>query len=347
MTWHFTYVLNPGLSSLPKIHLPQHQQHHAEDYPPTEFGLEVGAAASCSASRDVCALPRARTPHLWPSIHQCAPANTELPVPRSHLLSFRLGMVRIAPHRLIRLAQPTEAIMTIIEDLSLENGVYDPSPSILGTPKRAIALDSDTEKRVQKAVDTLDESGFTIQDLFEIFNEWKSRATISARRVILSIGTVIGGAHLVDVDMSDATILGLTLGDANPIIFLLLVAVVLVGSGTTYVLYRRLDSHVREALIARTLDRLSPCREAKRALDAVVKEKELDSVEKLIDDFTGPELNPPTTLDAYDATQFYEDKLMSAHTARKWMDLAEFLIVLGVAGYTLYAIVCLSAAATL
>lgn len=209
-------------------------------------------------------------------------------------------------------------------------GIYEPA--------REIALDPETETRVQTAVETLDRSGFEVSDIFDVFHDWKSRQTIAARRVIFSLGTLIGASHWIGVDLSNASIWGLSLGDASLGRFLAVVTLIHVFSALVYGLSRQLDARIRSARIVRTTDMIEPCRAAAREIEQSVQDNGLSSVDELIDDFTAVPSHQHTGKDAYHAVCFYEQELENAHTIRRWMDAGEVLGVIAVAAYTFYAI---------
>lgn len=211
-------------------------------------------------------------------------------------------------------------------------------PRDIGEPKREIKLDPETEKRVQAAIDTLDSSGFEVSAIFEVFHDWKSRQTIAARRAVLSVSVLVGGSYWIGVDLSNASIWGLSLGDASLGRFLVLVTVIHFISAVVYGISRQLDARVRSAKIARTTDMIEPCREAARSLEKAVKDNDLASVDELIDDFSGLPSAQPTASDAYDAVCFYERELENAHTVHRWMDMGEMVCVISVVVYTVYAI---------
>src|SRR5690606_3671360 len=147
-------------------------------------------------------------------------------------------------------------------------------------------LDSETEKLVESSIETLDHSGFETSAIFDIFHDWKSRQTIAARRSLLSVSALIGGSYWIGVDLSQASIWGLSLGHASLDRFLLLVIVIHIASAVIYLISRQLDSRVRLAKIIRTTEIIEPCRKAARRLERVVDTTELKSVDDLIDDFS-------------------------------------------------------------
>lgn len=208
----------------------------------------------------------------------------------------------------------------------------------IGEPKREIDLDDKTEKLVASSIKTLDLSGLDLAAVFDIFHDWKSRLTIAARRVLLSLSVLVGGSYWIGIDLSEASIWGLSLGEASLDRFLILASAILLASTFVYLVSRQLDSRVRSAKIARTTEVIKPCRRAARNLEKVVTSNRLVSVDNLLDDFSGLPSLQPSAKDSYDAVIFYEKELENAHTTRRWIDLVEMICVLGIGLYALYAI---------
>lgn len=217
------------------------------------------------------------------------------------------------------------------------------NPPSLVEPKREIHLDPETEELVELSINTLNQSGFEVADIFDIFHDWKSRQTKAARRVLISLSVLIGGTYWIGIDLSQASIWGLSLGDASLIRFLLLASAILLSSAILYLISRSLDSRVRSAKITRTTKVIGSCRKAARSLEQVVAKNRLKSVDDLIDDFSEPfQVHHPDAQDSYDAVRFYENELERAYTVRKWIDVAELVSVLAVGLYASYAVVMLA-----
>jgi hypothetical protein len=170
-----------------------------------------------------------------------------------------------------------------------------PASRRIGEPKRKISLDAETEEAVEQAIATLKHAGFETSAIFGLFEGWNSKQTIAARRVLLTLGVLVGGSHWVRVDLSQASIWGMSLGQASLARFLALAGVILVVGATMYLISRRLDHRVQTAKVMSVADSIEPCREAARVLERVVEANHLSSVTTLIDDFTGLMFTPVRT----------------------------------------------------
>jgi len=116
-------------------------------------------------------------------------------------------------------------------------------------PKREIALSNKDEIIVCDSIDKLDSSNTDKNKLFEIFNDWQTKRTLTTKRVFMSTSLIVAAASWVNIDYLELSFFGLKVANGNPTRFIIFVLTTIILSGIFYEISRRIDKSVRYAKI--------------------------------------------------------------------------------------------------
>ncbi len=208
--------------------------------------------------------------------------------------------------------------------------------------RREIDLQDGDDKIVYKAIKKLDESRLGTEELFEVFNDWQTKKTLTSKRVFVSTSLLVAAASWVGVNYTELTLFGLKLSNNNPERIISFTLVSIIMSGIFYEVSRRIDAGVRNARISYIDRDLKELKEPMRAIREVMERNNVPSFPALYYDLTKTSVTALATKhDArhvFRAMTFYEKNLLSAGKGLSFITTAELLLIYLIA---LYAIISL------
>lgn len=212
-------------------------------------------------------------------------------------------------------------------------------------PDREIEMSKEDESLADDSIRKLDESSLDTKDLFDVFDDWQTKRTLTSKRVFVSTSVLVSSASWVGIDYTKLAFFGMKVADGAPIKFLLFIISVIVLSGAFYELSRRVDLSVRRAKIAH-VDRdlkelIEPCNKIKE----IMKRNNIGSIVDLYFDFRSAISNGSkhNAIDVFRAIEFYQEHLSRAGVGLRVVTMGEQAIIYLVAAYAVVALINSSA----
>lgn len=224
--------------------------------------------------------------------------------------------------------------MEINDYISPGHGVDDH----LAAPRK-LRLRASLAQKVEDVALELSHSRLTYEKVFEVFDDWHGKLTLSTRRLFFSITSFTIIAAFIGADLDDASVIGIDLNTENLDRLALLASVTIVGCALVYAVSRWIDSTVR----AGRVDLLGADFKRQTANVAFLEStaRELGkTVEDLLADFRdGYGGYTYHDRDAYWAIEYYHRKIKRPHRIRKLMDWGDvpLMYIFGVGSLTIMA----------
>lgn len=208
-------------------------------------------------------------------------------------------------------------------------------------PRREIDLQEGDEKIVYESIDKLDKSRLNTEDLFEVFNDWQTKKTLTSKRIWVSTSLLVAAASWIGVDYTELTLFGLKLSNGNPERLIAFILILIILSGIFYEVSRRIDSSVRNAKISHISRDLKELREPMRAIREVMDRNNISSFSDLYYDFKSSLVvnNKHNAVDVFRAINFYDKNLTGAGKGLNLVTIAEQLVIYLIAAYAIVALV--------
>jgi len=212
----------------------------------------------------------------------------------------------------------------------LTSGFAMPRVADPTAPRREIDLQDGDEKIVHESIAKLDKSRLDTDELFEVFNDWQTKKTLTSKRIFVSTSLLVSAASWVGVNYTELTLFGLKLSNGNPERLIIFILISIIMSGIFYEVSRRIDSSVRKAKISHINRDLKELREPMRAIREVMERNNVSSFSDLYYDFRSSLLNANAKHDAIDvfrAIDFYDKNLSGAGKGLNLVTMAEQLLI--------------------
>ena len=223
----------------------------------------------------------------------------------------------------------------------ITSGISMPRIADPSAPRREIELKDGDEKIVYESIAKLDESRLDTDELFEVFDDWQTKKTLTSKRIFISTSILVAAASWVGVNYTEMTLFGLKLSNGNPERLIILILLSIILSGIFYEVSRQIDSSVRKAKISHINRDLKELREHMMAIREVMGRNNISSFSKLYYDFKSPLLNVNVKHDAIDvfrAINFYDKNLSGANKGLNLVTIAEQLLIYIIAAYAIVAL---------
>lgn len=223
----------------------------------------------------------------------------------------------------------------------LTSGFSMPRVADPTVPRREIDLQDGDEKIIHESIAKLDKSRLDTDELFEVFNDWQTKKTLTSKRIFVSTSLLVSAASWVGVNYTELTLFGLKLSNGNPERLIIFILISIIMSGIFYEVSRRIDSSVRKAKISHINRDLKELREPMRAIREVMERNNVSSFSDLYYDFRSSLLNASAKHDAIDvfrAIDFYDKNLSGAGKGLNLVTMAEQLLIYLIAGYAIIAL---------
>ena len=206
-------------------------------------------------------------------------------------------------------------------------------------PRREIDLQDGDEKIVYESITKLDESRLDSEELFEVFNDWQTKKTLTSKRVFVSTSLLVAAASWIGVDYTNLTLFGLKLSNGNPERLIIFILISIVISGIFYEISRRIDASVRKAKISHIYRDIKGLREPMKAIEEVMKRNNVSSFSDLYFDFKSSLGSRHDAIDVFRAINFYNKNLSGAGKGLNIVNIAEQLIIYLIAMYAIVALI--------
>lgn len=223
----------------------------------------------------------------------------------------------------------------------IKSGLAMPRVSDPTAPRRKIDLQEGDEKIVYDSIAKLDKSGLDTKQLFEVFNDWQTKKTLTSKRIFVSTSLLVSIASWIGVNYTELTLFGLKLSNGNPDRLIILILISIMMSGIFYELSRRIDGSVRKAKISHINQDLKELRDPVRSIREVMDRNNVSSFYDLYYDFRSSLLNAHAKHDAVDvfrAINFYEKNLSRAGKGLSLVTMAEQLLINLIAVYAIVSL---------
>ena len=207
--------------------------------------------------------------------------------------------------------------------------------------KLSPVLVSKLEIIVDSSIHKLDKSSLKIDDLYEVFNDWQTKRTLTSKRVFISTSVLVTSAAWIGVDYTDLSFFGLKVSNGSPVKFLIFVLLSIIASGIFYEISKQIDKTVRRAKVNHVSNDLKGLLEPINAIDEVMKRNEIDSFNDLYYDFRSSSLSAGghDGIDVYRAVKFYKKNLSRAGIGLSIVTILENFVVYSVAVFSIVALV--------
>lgn len=220
------------------------------------------------------------------------------------------------------------------------SGTSVPKISDPTAPPRELNIHEEDEAKIHDAIDELDRSNLDTDSLYEVFNDWQTRKTLTSKRVFVSTSIIVAAAGWVGIDYAELSFFGLRVANGSPERFLVFVLLSIVASGIFYELSRRIDSSVRKARIGRIINDLKSLIIPVADIDEAMRRNNVNSFVDLYFDFrSSMNSGQHHAIDVYRAVKFYRNNLSSAGVGLTLVTVAEHVIVYSIAAIALIALV--------
>ena len=223
----------------------------------------------------------------------------------------------------------------------ITSGISMPRIADPSAPRREIELKDGDEKIVYESIAKLDESRLDTDELFEVFDDWQTKKTLTSKRIFISTSILVAAASWVGVNYTEMTLFGLKLSNGNPERLIILILLSIILSGIFYEVSRQIDSSVRKAKISHINRDLKELREHMMAIREVMGRNNISSFSKLYYDFKSPLLNvnvKHNAIDVFRAINFYDKNLSGANKGLNLVTIAEQLLIYIIAAYAIVAL---------
>lgn len=224
---------------------------------------------------------------------------------------------------------------------NLMSGVSMPGMRDPLAARRELELHEGDEIIVDSSIHKLDKSSLKIDDLYEVFNDWQTKRTLTSKRVFISTSILVASAAWIGVDYTDLSFFGLKVSNGSPVKFLIFVLLSIIASGIFYEISKQVDKTVRRAKVNHVSNDLKGLLEPINAIDEVMKRNEIDSFNDLYYDFRSSALSAGghDGIDVYRAVKFYKKNLSRAGIGLLILTILENFVVYSVAVFSIAALV--------
>jgi len=225
-------------------------------------------------------------------------------------------------------------IENLVPNISMPK-LRDPS-----APQRELDIHADDIPIAHDSIAKLDKSKLNTKELFEIFNDWQTKRTLTSKRVFMSTSLLVAAASWIGVDYTDLTLFGLKVTNGNPDKLIIFILVCIITSGAFYYLSRKIDASVRNAKISHISRDLKALKEPMDAICGVMERNNIPSFHVLYYDFKSSLATSSRhdAIDVFRAINFYNSNLLKAGHGLNFVTFFEQLVIYSVAAYSTIAL---------
>lgn len=196
---------------------------------------------------------------------------------------------------------------------NLRSGLAIPETPTPTDPRRELNIHGEDETIIDGAIEELDKSNLKTEDLFEVFSDWQTKKTLTAKRIFVSTSILVAAAAWIGIDYTDLSLFGLKVANGSPDKFITFILLSIVVSGIFYEFSRRIDASVRKARINNINNDLKSLVQPIGAIDEAMKRNSIDDFSDLYFDFRSPiSSGRHDAIDVYRAVKFYQKNLSKA-----------------------------------
>lgn len=226
-----------------------------------------------------------------------------------------------------------------LTDSSISN-ITNPMPKYVDhmAPPRRIAMSQEDTVIVNDSIASLKKSSSKKEKLFQIFDDWQTKRTLTAKRILMSTSIIVAAASWIGIDYMDLSLFGLKIASGNPQRFIIFILFTILLSGLFYEVSRRLDLTVRKAKIINVSQDIETLKEPVEALDLVMKRNNISSFRKLYFDFQSLHNQDHDAIHAFNAVHFYRKHLEDANKGFDVLAVTELVMIYLIAGYACIAL---------
>ncbi len=227
--------------------------------------------------------------------------------------------------------------------MNLSNAVTTPHLHDPMAPRREIDLSQEDISTVNKSIAALRKSHSKKEQLFKIFDDWQTKRTLTAKRVLISTSIIVFAASWIGIDYMDLSFFGLKIANGSPQRFIIFILITILLSGLFYEVSRRIDLSVRKAKIANVSQDLEVLKKPVEDMDSILERNNISSFHELYFDFESSlqAVNQePSAINAFNAVHFYRKHLVGAGKGLNVLESTELAITYLIATYASIALLC-------
>ena len=202
-------------------------------------------------------------------------------------------------------------------------------------PPRKIDLPEEDVVTVVESIDILKKSRSKQEQLFDIFDDWQTKRTLTTKRVLVSTSVIVFAASWIGIDYMDLSFFGLKIANGSPQRFIIFVLASILLSGLFYEFSRRIDLSVRKAKIANVSQDLDALKKPVEDIDSVLERNNISSFRKLYFDFESSlsANNEHHAINAFNAMHFYRKHLVGTNRGLNLIASTELVIIYLISTY--------------
>tara|TARA_R110000868_G_scaffold351981_2_gene613205 strand:- start:7700 stop:8413 length:714 start_codon:yes stop_codon:yes gene_type:complete len=201
------------------------------------------------------------------------------------------------------------------------------NPTRIGDAPREIPLEQEEEKRVEEIKNYFRSSNISIDSLYSLFNDWQSDKTKSVKKFILSFSFVLSLAIVAGVNITEIDLFGVTVSDSRSTIFLITFSFIHLISFWYFEYLTRTDLKIHAARLSIVKDHLLEFVEFTKEIDQIVKKNNIESADKLFDDFRDLMDQGGYAINTYEAIKFYEKRLRNPEMSNSRLEIIEMIVI--------------------
>lgn len=206
-------------------------------------------------------------------------------------------------------------------------------------PRREIDLPREDSVTVNESIAILKKSSSKKEQLFNIFDDWQTKRTLTAKRIFISTSIIVVAASWIGIDYMDLSFFGLKIASGSPQRFIIFILTTILLSGLFYEVSRRIDLSVRKAKITNVSQDLKALKEPVNAIDSVMERNNISSFGDLYFDFQSLGTTDRDAINAFNAVHFYRKHLVGANQGLNALAVTELVIIYIIAAYASVALV--------
>lgn len=219
--------------------------------------------------------------------------------------------------------------------MDINTMAYDistPSVHDYMAPPREIDLSDEDVVTFNESIAILEKSSSKKERLFDIFDDWQTKRTLTTKRIFVSTSIIVVAASWIGIDYTDLSFFGLKIASGSPQRFIIFILMTILFSGLFYEVSRRIDLSVRKAKIKNVSQDLKVLKEPVEDIDLVMERNNISSFSDLFFDFQTLGSSDRNAIDAFNAVKFYQKYLLVANQRFNVLAVIELVIIYLIAG---------------
>lgn len=199
-------------------------------------------------------------------------------------------------------------------------------------PRREIPLSREEVATVGKSIAILKKSRSNQEKLFEIFDDWQTKKTLTAKRILVSTSIIVVAASWIGIEYKDLSFFGLKIASGSPERFIVFILMTILLSGFFYEISRRIDLAVQKAKIKNVSQDLKVLKKPVDDIGSVMKRNNISSFSDLYFDFQSLGTTDRDAINAFNAVHFYREYLVGANQGLNVLAVIELGITYLISG---------------